>query len=88
MTYNESSLADPANTISHLAVSATHDAAATPVPDPGKCGDLAFLSADIAGGVPGLRPGDCWVDMLDFAMLADYWLECTDPADPVDCATP
>ena len=42
-----------------------------------------YLAGDITGavGVP-----DCYVDMIDFALLAAQWMQCSDPASP-ECDT-
>ena len=82
MSYNSSPEGSPANTITNLSVSATHNAAGTPVPEPNKCGDLGFMASDIAGP-DGLIP-DCIVDVYDFAAMAAQWNDCTDPASE-DC---
>ena len=84
MDHDVSDADSPANTITNLAVTCTHDAGATPVPDPGLCGDLGYPTADIAGGNIGTAPGDCIVNLQDFAVAAMQWAECTDPAN-TDC---
>ena len=28
---------------------------------------------------------DCYVNLMDLMLLANDWLKCTDPADPVNC---
>lgn len=52
------------------------------------CGDFGtkYSLADVAGpdGV-GLAYRDCIVNFLDFSAMADLWLQCTDPGDPVNC---
>ena len=46
--------------------------------DPSYCGEVYSqeLAGDISGpsGVP-----DCYVDLYDFALMSQLWLECTDP---------
>lgn len=51
--------------------------------DPSQCGDLGtqYLGSDISG-VAGQR--DCHVDLNDFLLLANQWMQCTDMAN-VDC---
>ncbi|OHB57813.1 MAG: hypothetical protein A2Y12_17300 [Planctomycetes bacterium GWF2_42_9] len=43
------------------------------------CGDLGtqYLKADLNQ--------DCYVTFADFALLAEDWMACTDPGNPVDC---
>jgi len=38
------------------------------------CGDWGYPQGDVNG--------DCYVNLVDFAIMADQWLKCTDPADP------
>ncbi len=36
-------------------------------------------------GLMGDVNHDCVVDLMDFAYLGENWLECNDPADPINC---
>ena len=77
MAYDSTGAQNLSNIISNLEASCTHDAGATPIPDPGKCGDAGYLSGDISG--PEGEP-DCYVDIFDFSALTQQWQDCTDPA--------
>ena len=41
---------------------------------------------DCLNAPPGDRNQDCTVDMLDLSLLTSEWLNCTDPANLVDCS--
>lgn len=50
------------------------------IPEPQNCGDEGseYLAADIAG----IAGPDCYVDLLDFALISQDWLNCIAPEDP------